>query len=419
MTTLTVATVLIIATLIASMISVEIGLSVAVIEIIAGIIVGNTMHLATPDWLVFTASFGSVVLTFLAGAEVDPTALRRTWRASVAIGALSFAAPFAVAMLTCRYLAGWDWRAAQVGGIALSTTSLAVVYAVLVESGLSATRIGQLVMSATFVTDLCTVLALSLLFIRPTWWLAPFVVVSAALIVVMPRLDEWFFRRYGNRVIEPEIKGAFAALLLLMWLGAKASSQAVLPAFLLGLAVSRSFARHRTTQQRFRVVAFAFLTPLFFLRSGMNVSIPLVWANIGLLGVLLAAKLVAKSAAVYPLARRWARPHAGFTTLLMSTGLTFGTISATYGYTAGIITRAEFSVLVCVVVLTAVVPTAVAQRWFAPDPAATTEPQDVEDEEFEPVRVRTRQAAATTPEQPVDDPAGPGEEPAQQTAPER
>jgi Kef-type K+ transport system membrane component KefB len=357
------------------MLSVELALSVAVIEILAGVVVGNTMHLGTPEWLVFLASFGSVVLTFLAGAEVDPTALRRSWRASLAIGVVSFAAPFVAAMLTCRYLAGWDWPAAEIGGIALSTTSLAVVYAVLVESGLSATRLGQLVMSATFVTDLCTVLALSLLFVRPTWWLVPFVGVSVLLMLTMPRLDRWFFARYGSRVIEPEIKGAFAALLVLMWLGDKASSHAVLPAFLLGLAVSRTFQRHRPTQQRFRVVAFALLTPFFFLRSGMNVSLPLVWANVGLLGVLLAVKLLAKSAGVYPLARLYARPHAAFTTLLMSTGLTFGTISATYGYTAHVITRAQFSVLVCVVVLTAVVPTAIAQRFFAPPVTSAPTPE--------------------------------------------
>jgi Kef-type K+ transport system membrane component KefB len=388
-TTLTVAAVLVIAALVAAVISVELGLSVAVIEILAGIVIGNTMHLATPDWLVFLAGFGSVLLTFLAGAEVDPTALRRSWKASTVIGVASFLVPFVTAMLAARLLAGWDWRAAEIGGIALSTTSLAVVYAVLVESGLSATRIGQLIMSATFVTDLGTVLALSLLFVRPTWWLVPFVVVSVGLILVMPKLDDWFFSRYGNRVIEPEIKGAFAALLVLMWLGDKASSHAVLPAFLLGLAVSRTFERNRTTQQRFRVVAFALLTPFFFLRSGMNVSLPLVWANLGLLAVFLAAKLVSKSAAVYPLARRWARPHAGFTTLLMSTGLTFGTISATYGYTAGVITRAQFSVLVCVVVLSAVVPTAIAQRWFSPRPtAAPVEPELVEDEEFEPIHRR-------------------------------
>jgi Kef-type K+ transport system membrane component KefB len=375
-TTLALAAVLAVTALVATVISVELGLSVAVIEIVAGIAVGNTLHLGSPDWLAFLASFGSVLLTFLAGAEVDPVALRKSLRGSLLIGTLSFAAPFVAAMLTCRYLAGWDWRAAQIGGIALSTTSLAVVYAVLVESGLSATRIGQLIMSSTFVTDLGTVLALSLLFIRPTWWLVPFVAASVVLIVAMPRLERLFFARYANRVIEPEIKGAFAALLVLMWLAAKASSHAVLPAFLLGLAVSRTFQRHRTSQQRFRVVAFALLTPFFFLRSGMNVSLPLVWANLGLLGLLLAVKLVAKSAAVYPLARRYARPHAAFTTLLMSTGLTFGTISATYGYTAHIVNRAQFSVLVCVVVLTAILPTAIAQRFFAP---TTVEVNDLDE----------------------------------------
>jgi Kef-type K+ transport system membrane component KefB len=368
-TTLYVAAVLVVVALLASMISVELGLSVAIIEIIAGVVVGNTLHLGRPEWLLFLAAFGGVVLTFLAGAEVDPTALRKSWKASTLIGGFSFAAPFAAGMLACRYLAGWDWQAAQIGGIALSTTSLAVVYAVLVESGLNVTRIGQLIMSATFVTDLGTVLALSVLFVTPTWWLVPFAAVSIALIVVMPRLEGWFFGRYGNRVIELEIKGGFAALLLLMWLGDKAASHAVLPAFLLGLAVARTFGRHRLTQQRFRVVAFALLTPFFFLNAGMAVSAPLVWANLGLLGLLLAVKLGAKGAAVWPLARRYARPHAAYTTLLMSTGLTFGTISATYGYTEGIISQAQFSVLVCVVVLTAVLPTAIAQRFFAPEPA--------------------------------------------------
>jgi Kef-type K+ transport system membrane component KefB len=270
--------------------------------------------------------------------------------------------PFAGALLVCRYGFGWDWRAAQIGGVALSTTSLAVVYAVLVETGLNETSIGKLLMSSTFVTDFGTAAALSALFVTPTWWLVPFAAASVLLIVAMPRLEGWFFSRYGNRVIEPEIKGAFAALLLLMWLGQLAHSHAVLPAFLLGLAVARAFQR-----QRFRVVAFALLTPFFFLRSGMNVSLPLVFANLGLLSALLATKLVLKTAAVYPLARRYARPHAGFITLLMSTGLTFGTISASYGLNAGINTRAQFSVLVTVVVATAVLPTAIAQRFFSPD----------------------------------------------------
>lgn len=365
-TTQYVAMALSVVVLLASMISVEVGVSIAVVEIVLGIVVGNLLHLPTPAWLTFLASFGSIVLTFLAGAEVDPGVLRDKLKQSLVIGGLSFLLPFAGGLLVARYVLGWDWRAAEIGGIALSTTSLAVVYAVLVETGLNQTEIGKTIMAATFVTDFGTAAALSALFLTPNLWMIPFVLVSVVLIVVMPRLEGWFFARYGNRVIEPELKGAFAALFLLMYLGDRAQSHAVLPAFLLGLALARTFERRRVEQQRFRVVAFALLTPFFFIRSGMNVSLPAVWANLGLLGLLLVVKLAFKFVGVYPFARRWVRQHASYTTLLMSTGLTFGTISATYGLNAGIIDQAQFSVLVSVVVLTAVVPTAIAQRFFTP-----------------------------------------------------
>ena len=372
----------------ASMLSVELALSVAVVEIIFGVVAGNAFDLGRPQWLAFLATLGSVVLTFQAGAEIDTAAMRRTLVPSVAIGLASFVAPFLGALFACRYLAGWTWRAAEIGGVALSTTSLAVVFAVIVEMGLSETDIGQLLLSATFVTDLATVTALSLLFITPSWWLVPFVAVSVLFIVAMPRIDEFFFTRYGNRVIEPEIKWVLAALLVLMWLGDRAHSQAVLPAFVLGLALSKTFAAHKEVARRFRTLAFAGLTPFFFINSGMKVSLPLVWSNLGLLALLLAVKLTCKGAAVYPLARRWAKPHAMFATLLMSTGLTFGTISATYGFTAGIVTRAQFSVLICVVVVSAVVPTAIAQRLFVPHTEDARERAEQLEDEDEVARPR-------------------------------
>jgi Kef-type K+ transport system membrane component KefB len=352
--------------LVASMASVELALSIAVIEIVLGVFAGNALHLHTSEWLDFLAAFGSIVLTFLAGAEVDPGLMRAKLKESALIGGLSFLAPFAATFLVTYFLVGWDLRASEIAATAMSTTSLAVVYAVLVETGLTNTEIGKLIMSATFFTDFGTAAALTILFIKPTIWMVPFVLGSAAIVVAMRWLEPWFFRRYGNRVIEPELKGAFAALLVMMWLGTKAQSHAVLPAFILGLALARTFERHRVEQQRFRVVAFAFLTPFFFLKSGMNVSLGAVWANIGLLGVFLGTKLVAKFVGVFPVARRYVKEHSNFLTLLMSTGLTFGTISSLYGLQAGIIDQAQFSVLVTVVVLTAVVPTAIAQRFFQP-----------------------------------------------------
>ncbi len=353
----------------ASTISVEAGISVALIELALGMVVGNAFSIDIPTWLSFIGSFAGIVLTFLAGAEVDVPQFKREWRASLSIGLVSFAAPFVVVGLLCYYGLDWTRRQSEIGGLALSTTSLAVVYAVLVETGLSRELVGKRLMSATFVTDIATVAGLTILFIKPTIWIVPFVAASAALIIGLPRMAPWFFGRYGDRVIEPEIKLVFACLFGLMWLGSRANSQAALPAFILGLVMSGHYVQHRREQERMRVVAFAFLTPFFFLKGGMNVSASALWANLGILALLFAGKMVPKLLAVYPLARRYTAPHAVFTTLLMSTGLTFGTITSLYGLNAGIIDRTQFSLLISVVVLSAIVPTVIAQRFYSPSSA--------------------------------------------------
>ena len=361
------AAVLAVVVLVASIVSVELGITVALIELTLGIIVGNALDLHSELWLDFIATFASIVLTFLAGMEVDPAYMRRRLRASVGLGVASFVGPFMVASAVAYVALDWSERASLIAGTALSTTSLAVVYAVLVERGLTDTGIGKLLMSATFVTDLCTALALSAIFIKPNVWFPVFLIVSVVLILVLPRLAPWFFGRYGDRVIEPEIKLVFACLLLLMVLANASNGHAVLPAFVLGLVMSQHYLDHREEQKRLRVVAFAFLTPFFFIKGGMSVSLGAVFANLAVLAVLLAAKMVPKIGFVYPLARRAAPRHATFATLLMSTGLTFGTISSLYGLNAGILDKTQFSLLVTVVVLSAILPTATAERKFLPD----------------------------------------------------
>jgi Kef-type K+ transport system membrane component KefB len=363
------AAVLVSLALVASMISVEVGVTVALVELTLGVVAGNAFDLESQDWLTFVAAFASIVLTFLAGMEVDPAYMRRRLTASVGIGVVSFVGPFVVTSALAYAVLDWSGRASLIAGTALSTTSLAIVYAVLVERALTDTNIGKLLMSATFVTDLCTAIALSAIFIKPNAWFPVFLAVSVALILALPRIAPWFFGRYGDRVIEPEIKLVFACLLVLMVLADLANGHAVLPAFVLGLVMSSHYAEHREEQKRLRVVAFAFLTPFFFIKGGLNVSLAAVFSNLGLLGILLAAKMVPKLAFVYPLARRADRRHGVFSTLLMSTGLTFGTISSLYGLSAGIIDQTQFSLLVTVVVLSAVVPTAIAERWFLPDAA--------------------------------------------------
>jgi len=357
----------------ASIISIRLSISVALAEIGVGVIGGNVLHLHTTTWIDFLASFGSGLLTFLAGAEIDPSALRRHLRAALTTGAVSFALPCLGAFLFCLLVPHWALHAAEIGGIALSTTSVAVVYAVMVETGLNRTDLGKLILAACFVTDFGTVLALGVLFASFNGWLVLFVAVTCVTLSVLPRLTRFVISSVGNRVSEPEVKFIFLILFVLGWLAQTAKSEAVLPAYLVGLVIAGVFVRDRVLVDRMRSIAFALLTPFYFLKAGLYVSVPAVVTGIGLIVVLLLVKLVTKGIGVWPVARGGVRLPARestYTTLLMSTGLTFGTISALFGLTNHLITQAQYTILVTVVILSAVVPTLIAQGFFRPTATA-------------------------------------------------
>jgi Kef-type K+ transport system membrane component KefB len=354
----------------ASLISLRLGLSVAIVEIIIGAVAGN-FGMKPEPWMIYLANFGGVLLTFLAGTEIDTHLLKEKFSASFRIGALSFLAPFIGIFLFAYYLKGWSYNASLIAGIALSTTSLAVVYSVLVETGLSKTEIGKMLMAATFITDMGTALALSILFIKPTLYTAVFIVASFIIIFLAGKFSHWVFLhpKLRNKVIEPEIKYVFLLLLAFMYFAQLGEGHAVLPAFVLGLVMSGHFTESSETKlvrNRLRTVAYAVITPLFFVVGGLRVSLPMVAAFFGLFMLLLALKLITKFAGVYFLAKKYIPQGSMYTTLLMSTGLTFGTISSLFGLNAGLIDQTQYSILVSVVLASAVVPTFIAQKWFAP-----------------------------------------------------
>jgi Kef-type K+ transport system membrane component KefB len=366
--------------LVASLISIRLGISVALIEIGLGVIGGNFLGLHTTPWIDFLATFGAGLLTFLAGAEIDPDSLRRHIRVSLTVGVLSFAVPFAAAFAFAYFVAGWDLAGAEIAGIALSTTSVAVVYAVMIESRLADTDIGKTILAACFITDLGTVLALGVLFADFNEWLIVFIVATAIALAIMPTATRWFITHVPNRVSEPEIKFIFFILFLLGGLASQANSEAVLPAYLIGLAVAGVFVRDRILVQRMRAIAFSILTPFYFIKAGLFVQLSAVVASAGLIAALLAVKVGAKVIGVWPTSRAFGMPvrEANYTTLLMSTGLTFGTISALFGLTNGLIDQAAYTVLVTVVILSAVVPTLIATTFFEPTVAGDIEAEEVE-----------------------------------------
>lgn len=352
----------------ASLISIRIGLSVALAEIVVGVIGGNFFALHTVPWIDFLASFGAVLLTFLAGAEIDPVSFRKNLWGSLAIGVVGFLAPFIGVWLLAYFVIGWDMRSAQIAGIALSTTSVAVVYAVMVETGLNETRLGKFILSACFVNDLGTVLALGILFANFDIWMAIFVGVTIPALWLVPKIVPWVIARWGNRVSEPEVKFFFLVLFILAWLASSAGSEAVLPAYLIGLVTAGTFMRERAVLHRMRMIAFAALTPFYFIKAGALVSLPALVTGIALIFAFLAMKMATKFIGIWPLTRffRMAKREGNYTTLLMCTGLTFGSISALFGLTHGIIDQGQYTILVTVVIGSAVVPTLIAQKWFKP-----------------------------------------------------
>lgn len=355
---------------ISSLISLRLGLSVAIVEILLGAIAGN-LGMQPDDWMLYLASFGGILLTFLAGTEIDTRLMKNKFKESFLIGFFSFLTPFVGVFLYTYYIAHWDLFASLIAGTALSETSLAVVYSVLVETGLSKTDIGKLIMASTFITDMGTAIALSVLFVRPTLFTVIFILVSLCVIYFAGKFSHYIFHnpKLRNKVIEPEIKYIFLLLFLFMFFANMGDGQAILPAFVLGLVLSKHFTETSETKEvrnRLRTVAYAVITPIFFIVAGLKVSLPLITSAFGVFAGILIIKQLTKFIGVYFLAKKFIPKGNIYTTLLMSTGLSFGLIASLFGLQSGFIDQVQYSLLTGVLISSAVIPTFIAQKWFMP-----------------------------------------------------
>ena len=362
--------------LIASLLSIWFRVSTALSEIVVGTVaqliigaVACSAVLGTDEsWIKFLAGIGAIVLTFLAGAELDPAVFRRKWKEATAIGVAGFVFPFLGCAAAAYYVLGWKLMPSWLGGVAMSTTSVAVVYAVMIEFGLNKTDYGKVVLAACFINDLGTVLALGFIFAPFTIKTLIFAVVAIVVFAILPWLTPRFFRLYGNRPSELETKFLLLCLMGMGALAGWADSEAVLPAYVIGMVLAGTVGKDHVLIRRLRTLTFGLLTPFYFIRAGSFVSIPALAAAPFAFLCMLLVKMATKFVGVYPVTRAFKsrNPEAMYTTLLMSTGLTFGTISSLYGLSHGIIDQSQYSILVAAVIGSAVIPTLIANAFFLP-----------------------------------------------------
>lgn len=361
--------------LLATLISIWLRIATALSEIIVGTVaqlligalIGTTLGSDQP-WIKFLSGTGAIVLTFLAGAELDPVVFKAKWKEASAIGFISFLAPFLGCTAAVYYLLDWSAQASWLTGVAMSTTSVAVVYAVMLELGLNKTEFGKTILAACFVTDLGTVIALGLIFAPFTMRTVIFIAISIVVFAVLPYITPRFFRKYGNRPSELEAK---YLLLILFGLGALAAwseSEAVLPAYVIGMVLAGTVGKDHSLIRRLRTLTFGLLTPFYFIRAGSYVSLGAVIAAPFALFVLFMSKMLTKIVGIYPVTKSYNYDHKDgmYTTLLMSTGLTFGSISALFGLTHGIVDQQQYSLLIIAVIASAVIPTIIANAFFVP-----------------------------------------------------
>jgi Kef-type K+ transport system membrane component KefB len=361
-----------IATLLAIWFKVATALSEIIVGTVAQLVIGAFLGsgglLASTQWVTYLAGTGAIVLTFLAGAELEPTIFRTKWREAVLVGLAGFFGPFLGCTLVGHYVLGWTVRSSWLCGVALSTTSVAVVYAVMLELGLNVTEFGKAILAACFVNDLGTVIALGLIFSPFTMKTLIFIGVCVVAFAVLPFLTKHFFAKYGGRVSELETKYILFLLFGLGGLAVWAGSEAVLPAYMVGAVLAGTVGKDHMLVRRLRTLTFGLLTPFYFIRAGSFVSVPALIAAPATLVVLFLAKMATKTAFVYPTVR--AHNHQGaagtYYTLMMSTGLTFGTISALFGLNHQIITQSQYSFLVAAIIASAVLPTLIANTFFLP-----------------------------------------------------
>jgi Kef-type K+ transport system membrane component KefB len=304
----------------------------------------------------------------LAGAELDPAVFRAKWKETSVVGLVGFFAPFLGCAAVAHYLLHWGTMQSWLAGVALSTTSVAVVYAVMLELGFNVTDFGKAILAACFINDLGTVIALGLIFSPFTIRTIIFLVISVVVFIVLPFITPPFFRKYGGRVSELEAKYLLLILFAMGGLAVWAGSEAVLPAYIIGMVLAGTVGKDHVLIRRLRTLTFGLLTPFYFIRAGSFVSVPALVGAPLVFVTLFCAKSFSKFFGLFPTVKafKYQREEGLYYTLMMSTGLTFGTISSLFGLNHGVIDQTQYSHLVATVIGSAVIPTMIANAFFMP-----------------------------------------------------
>ncbi len=343
----------------AAVIAFEFRISSAILEILAGIALAFFfIDIAEMGWLHFLANLGMLGLMFMVGFEVDVERLRETWRASITIGVSALMLPLAGVFVTAHFLFDFSILTSGLLAIGLSTTSLALVYHALRERGTLHSEKGQIIVAAASVVDVLSMVALALLMGDVGWGTAIFLLVAVPMIIGLPHIGKWIFRRYRGSLVEFELRFLLVLLLAMGFMAEKIGGiHPAIIAFALGIVMSEIVDEHEELEQKLKGIVFSFLAPAFFLHAGMQLDIRLM--TVDLFGTAFVFLIVACGlkylGAALP-ARHLFGTSGRVAGLLFNYRLSFGIITASVGLKAGILSDELYAVILLVVITSAFLP---------------------------------------------------------------
>ena len=341
-------------------VALELGFATAIAELLAGITAHELISFQSTEVIVVLADIGILILMYVAGLEIDLDVLRQSFKPSVAIGFSSFIFPFISIIFISKYLLCFTTEQALLTGIALSTTSIAIVYPTLRQSG-ALNKERKMILSAAMITDLLSMSALGILFL--TWSTLLIVLIMGLFLFtfLFPLFGSRIFKYYKGNVAEFEFKIILLLLLVVAIASEKAGIESALIAFILGMITSGVVVEHENLQIKLRGLAFGFFAPIFFFTVGLSIGIMDFVSNILLLSAFLIICFVAKYVGTYFASKRYVPGSAGYVAALFNSRLSLGIIATVLGLKSGIFTQGIYSAIIGAVVLSSIISSVICR----------------------------------------------------------
>ncbi len=334
--------------------AIELGIASAILEIIAGIVASNFLGFGDAETINILADFGILALMYFAGLEIDFDVMKKNMKSSFAVGSASFFAPFLTIYFIAIYFLGFSLEQALLTGIALSTTSIAIVYPLLLKSRDRLDDTGKKILSAAMVVDLLSMIALSVLFTDVTVITIGFIAAFFVFSYFAPHLGRRIFSHYRGNAVEFEFKIILFLILGIGIAGEAVGVEAVLFAFILGMATSSIVVEHARLWQKLRGITFGFLAPIFFFKAGTVISIAAIFENFGMILLLFVVCFLSKFIGTYIFSKKYMSQHAAYIALIFNSRLSFGIVAATIGHELGILTEGMYASIISVVILSSI-----------------------------------------------------------------